>query len=75
MVKDRRKTEVFETTLGELIAALLEAAGEVSSNSAEIGALAHETLASLLSPGSRISSSDKTRDSLIGEILENNASR
>jgi len=53
MIKENRKTEVFETTLGELIMALLEAAGEISTNTKEVESLAHQTLANLLSPESK----------------------
>ena len=70
MIGEQRKTAVFETTLGELIAALIEAASEVSSNSEEIEMLAHKTLARLLSTG--YSSSDISHSSLIEKILECN---
>jgi hypothetical protein len=68
MIGEQRKTAVFETTLGELIAALIEAASEVSSNSEEIEALANKTLAGMLSTG--FSSSDLSHSSLIEKILE-----
>jgi len=68
MIGEQRKTAVFETTLGELIVALIKAAGEVSSNFEEIEALANKTLAGLLSTG--FSSSDLSHSSLIEKILE-----
>jgi len=64
MIKENRKTEVFETTLGELIMALLEAAGEISTNTLEIESLAYQTLSSLLSPGTRSNQSETSTAAL-----------
>ncbi len=43
-----RTNDVFETTLGDLICALLEAANEISSDSREIEKLACAALANLV---------------------------
>jgi hypothetical protein len=62
-MKSDRRTEVFETTLGELITALLEAAEEVSTDVREIESLAYQTLSSLLSSEPRIQKEPLTKES------------
>lgn len=49
MIEERaQKESVFQTTVGELIVAIIDAATEVSSDAKEIEMLTHETLARLL---------------------------